>query len=183
MIATERLILRPWRDSDAEPLAAINGDPEAMRYFFSPMSRAESDAHLARMIAHREKHGFGMWAVEAPGVADLIGIVGLQTVPDDLPCAPAVEIGWRLGRPYWRRGYAFEAAEATLEYGREQLGLPEIIAITATINAPSRALMDKLGMTYDPSADFIHPRGPADSPLKPHVVYRLTFTEENNAVR
>ncbi len=176
MIRTERLTLRPWRAEDAEDLAAINCDAETMRFFAAVMDREGSDGHLARMMAHQDEHGFGMWAAERDGHA--IGIVGLQHVPAHRAPEPPplVEIGWRFHRAHWRQGYAFEGATAAVDYARDVLRLPSIVALTARINAPSRALMQKLGMTHDEAADFDHPSVPVDSPLHRHVVYRLRFT-------
>lgn len=175
MIQTARLTLRPWRESDAEALFAINGDAQTMRYFTATMNRAESDDHLARMMAHQAEHGFGMWAAEAEGA--VIGIVGLQHVPPHRAPEPPplVEIGWRFNRSVWRRGYALEGAAAAVGYARDVLRLPAIVALTARINTPSRALMEKLGMTYDPSADFTRPGIDADHPLYRHVLYRLAL--------
>lgn len=175
MIATARLTLRPFVAEDAEALAAINGDAETMRFFAGSMDRTESDAHLARMMAHQREHGFGMWATVADGA--VVGIVGLQHVPDhryppNTP-QPAIEIGWRMNRGVWRMGYAFEAASAMVGVARDRLRLEAIVALTARVNAPSRALMEKLGMTYDAASDFEHPRVPEDHPLRWHVVYRL----------
>ena len=89
MIHTERLILRPWRETDRAPLAEITSDAETMRFFNMTRDRAQSDAWLDRVRAHFDAYGFGIWAVEAPGVAPLIGFVGLSRVPDTIPSAPA----------------------------------------------------------------------------------------------
>jgi ribosomal-protein-alanine N-acetyltransferase len=172
MIRTERLILRPWRTQDLEPVAAITADPEVMRFFHLTRSREQSDAWVARTQAHIDRHGFGIWAVEAPGVAPLIGFVGLSTVPDELPCAPAVEAVWTLGSAWWRQGYCTEAANAALQDGFTRLGLREIVAFTAAVNTPSQAVMRAVGMTRDHAGDFDHPRVPAGHALRPHVLYR-----------
>jgi RimJ/RimL family protein N-acetyltransferase len=173
ILTTERLILRHWRDSDLEPVAAITADPQVMRHFHLTRTRAQSDAWVARTQAHIERAGFGVWAVEAPGVAPLIGFVGLSTVPDDLPCAPAVEGVWTLGAAFWRHGYCTEAARAAMRDGFTRLGLAEIVAFTATANAPSQGVMRALGMTRDAGGDFDHPRVPEASPLRRHALYRL----------
>ncbi len=172
MIRTERLILRPWRDADREPLAAITTDPEVMRFFGTTRAREQSDRWLDRVQAHFDTHGFGIWAVEAPGIAPLIGFVGLSAVPDIIPCAPAVEGVWTLGSAWWRRGYCTEAARAAMTDGFDRLGLPEIVAFTARVNTPSQGVMRAIGMTHDAHGDFDHPRLPQDSPLRPHVLYR-----------
>jgi ribosomal-protein-alanine N-acetyltransferase len=173
MLTTERLILRPWWDDDLERFAAINADPEVMRFFPAPLSRAESDAFVARIMVHAMQHGFGIWAVEAPKVAPLIGMVGLRRVGPEFSFAPAVDVSWRLGRPWWGRGYATEAARAAIADGFARFGIEEIVASTAAVNTPSRAVMERLGMTHDPADDFLHPRIPADSILRRHVLYRL----------
>lgn len=184
MLLTERLMLRAFWDDDFARFAEINADPEVMRYFVKPLNRQESDALIARIMMHFAKHGFGLWAVEAPGgVSPLIGMVGLSTVPADLPCAPAVEIGWRLGRQWWGRGYATEAARAALRDGVERCGIKHFVSFTAVINTPSRAVMERLGMTRDPAEDFDHPRVPEGHPLRRHVLYRITADEVMHAVR
>lgn len=174
MLLTRRLMLRPFWDDDFARFAAINADPEVMRFFPKPLNRQESDALIARIMMHFAKHGFGLWAVEAPGgVSPLVGMVGLSTVPADLPCAPAVEVGWRLGKAWWGRGYATEAAAAALRDGVERCGIRHFVSFTAEINTPSRAVMERLGMTRDPEEDFDHPRLPEGHPLRRHVLYRL----------
>jgi RimJ/RimL family protein N-acetyltransferase len=74
ILKTDRLLLRPWRESDLEPFAVLNADPAVMEHFAQPLSRAESDAMVERISAHFIKHGFGFWAVEAPRASDLIGM-------------------------------------------------------------------------------------------------------------
>jgi RimJ/RimL family protein N-acetyltransferase len=173
ILRTERLLLRPWREPDRAPLAAITGDPVVMRYFSIIRSPAQSDAWMDRTQAHIDRTGFGIWAVEIPGVADLIGFVGLSTIPPDMPPFPGVELAWTLGAEFWGRGYAPEAARAAAEDGFARLGLSEIVAFTAATNAPSRRVMEKAGMELDPLACFDNPRVPAGHLLRRHVVYRL----------
>jgi ribosomal-protein-alanine N-acetyltransferase len=170
-LTTARLVLRPWRDDDRAPFAALNADPRVMEFFPAVLSRAQSDGLVARIRLHMETHGFGLWAVEAPGVAPFIGFVGLMTAPPALPFAPAVEVGWRLAREHWGRGYATEAARAAVEFGFGVLGLAEILSFTAERNRPSRAVMERLGMVH--AENFEHPSIPAGNALRPHVLYRL----------
>jgi ribosomal-protein-alanine N-acetyltransferase len=172
-LTTGRLMLRSWRDDDLAPFAALNADPRVMEFFPAVLSRAESDGLAARIRQHMEAHGFGLWAVEVPGAAPFVGFVGLTTVPPALPFAPAVEVGWRLGREHWCRGYATEAARAAVEFGFGELGLGEIVSFTAARNGPSRAVMERLGMVHSPAEDFEHPSIPAGHALRPHVLYRL----------
>jgi len=128
-------------------------------------------AWAARLVAHWQDHGFGRWAVEIPGEASFIGVVGLAVIPYEAPFTPAVEIAWRLARAYWGRGYATEAARAALDYGFGELGLEEVVAVTVPANQRSRRVMEQLGMTRDPADDFDHP-SVAPGPLKRHVLYR-----------
>jgi RimJ/RimL family protein N-acetyltransferase len=164
-----RVVLRQWREDDREPFARLNADPETMRYFPSTMSREESDAMVDRVSEMIAERGWGLWAVEVPGVAPFVGFVGLN-VPRFMP--DAVEVGWRLLKEHWGNGYATEAAGEALRYGFEELGLDEIVSFTTVSNTPSRRVMERIGMTHDPSRDFDHPNVP-EGPLKRHVLYAI----------
>ncbi|MFD4839711.1 GNAT family N-acetyltransferase [Achromobacter sp. NPDC058515] len=171
-VETPRLVLRQWLAADRKPFAELNGDPGVTEYLL-PLGAQESDALADRLAAGIDEHGWGFWAVEAPGVAPFIGFVGIKPLAAALPFAPGVEIGWRLARPFWGRGYASEAAEAALRVGFEQVGLGEIVAFTVPANLRSRAVMERLGMRADPEC-FDHPAVPAGNPLRSHVLYRIS---------
>jgi len=173
-LRTDRLLLRQWRADDREPFAALNADPETMRYFPAPPSRVESDALAERAHRQIEAEGWGLWAVEVAGGASFIGFVGLARPGFEEHFTPAVEVGWRLAREHWGRGYATEAGRAAVAFGFEELGLDEIVSFTSRLNEPSWRVMVRLGMSHDPADDFDHPRVPAGSPLRPHVLYRLS---------
>jgi ribosomal-protein-alanine N-acetyltransferase len=180
-LRTARLVLRPWRDSDLAPFATLNADAVTMEYFPSTLSRAESDRLALAAQAAIAERGFGLWAVEAPAVADFIGFVGLSVPSYETPFTPCVEVGWRLARPFWRRGFATEGARAALRDGFERLGLAEIVSFAAVHNQRSRRVMERVGMKRSPDDDFDHPRVPMDHPLRRHVLYRLArgdFTSE-----
>jgi ribosomal-protein-alanine N-acetyltransferase len=170
-LRTERLLLRRWRDSDREPFAALNADPEVMRHFPSTLTAAQSD-ELIDIIERRFAHGYGLWAVEVPGTAPFIGFVGLNRAPFEAHFTPAVEVGWRLAAQHWGRGYATEAARAAMTFGFDTVGLDEIVSFTVPANAPSRAVMERLGMTRDERDDFDHPNLDEGHPLRRHVLYR-----------
>lgn len=169
---TKRLILRPWREEDLAPFAAMNADPEVARYFVSTLTREQSDALAGRAFEHFGRHGFGPWAVERAGTSDFIGFTGLSIPEFETAFTPCVEIGWRIAREHWGRGYATEAAQAALDYGFEVLGLEEIVSFTVPANAASRRVMEKIGLVRDEAGDFDHPRVPEGHPLKRHVLYR-----------
>jgi RimJ/RimL family protein N-acetyltransferase len=173
VITTDRLILRAWCDADREAFAAMNADPEVMRYFPSTLTREESDRQIDRIVERTASRGFGFWAVEMPGVAEFAGFIGLSVPGFEAPFTPCVEIGWRLARAFWNQGYATEGARASLRYGFETLGVTEIVAFTAVGNAPSRRVMDKIGMTRDPEGDFDHPLVPVGHPHRRQVLYRV----------
>jgi RimJ/RimL family protein N-acetyltransferase len=175
-IRTHRLHLRPWRDEDLPEFAAINADPRVMEFFPKPLDRDESDARVARIRDHFARHGFGLWAVEVPGVADFIGFVGLSVPDFEAHVTPCVEIGWRLARDHWGRGYATEAALASLDHGFRRLGLDEIVSFTVPANRRSRRVMERIGMTRSPADDFDHPNLPEGHPLRRHVLYRASRT-------
>ena len=171
---TDRLQLRQWQPQDREAFAAMTADPEVMRYFPAPLTRAQSDAMADRCEALMAERGWGVWAVERLDNQQFIGIVGLHVPQADLPFSPCVEIMWRLARDAWHQGFASEAAEAALAVGFEALQLAEIVAFTTTSNLPSQALMQRLRMTRDSAGDFDHPALAADHPLRAHVLYRLS---------
>lgn len=172
-IRTPRLLLRAWREGDLDPFAALNADPAVMAYFPQTLDRAESDAVVWRIRAHFARHGYGLWAVEAPGVADFIGFVGLAVPRFEADFTPCVEIGWRLARAYWGCGYATEAARAALGFGFGEGDLEEIVSFTVPANLRSRAVMERIGMTRSPGEDFDHPALPEKHPLRRHVLYRV----------
>jgi RimJ/RimL family protein N-acetyltransferase len=173
-LRTERLLLRAWRPSDLEAFAELNADPEVMEHFPAPLDRAESDAAARRIDAHFAVHGFGLWAVEAPGIAEFAGFVGLAVPSFEAAFTPCVEVGWRLARRHWGRGYATEGARAALAFGFERRGLEEIVSFTAAPNLRSRRVMERLGMSRSAADDFDHPRLPEGHPLRRHVLYRLS---------
>lgn len=172
-LRTGRLLLRDWQDDDLDAFAALNADPEVMEFFPSTLARGASDDQAARIRAHLRDHGFGFWAVEVPGVSAFVGFLGLAVPTFDAPFMPAVEIGWRIARAYWNRGYATEGARAALGIAFERLRLDEVVSFTVVANARSRRVMERAGMQHDPDGDFDHPRIAEGHPLRRHVLYRI----------
>ena len=170
-IRTKRLLLRRWRDTDRAPFAALNADPEVMRYFPATLDRPASDSLVNVIEARFDHQGFGLWALELAGSGEFIGFTGLNPMPDGVPGAGGMEVGWRLARSAWHQGYATEAATAAADVAFTGAGLPELWSMTAVLNEPSQAVMRRLGMTR--YGYFEHPRIELNHPLRPHVVYRL----------
>lgn len=172
-LSSERLILRPWREDDLDALAALCADPEVMAHFPAPLDRAGSAALLGKLMTHQAEHGFTFWCLERQVDAAVIGFTGLARVSFAAPFVPAVEIGWRLARPYWGQGYALEAAQRALCFAFDELELAEVVAFTVPANHRSWGVMQRLGMRRDPADDFEHPSLPEGHPLRPHLLYRI----------
>lgn len=173
ILRTERLLLRRWQESDREAFAALNADPAVAEFLPSTLDRAQSDALIERIEQGFERHGFGAWCVEVPGVVSCAGFCGLSVPTFEAPFMPCVEVAWRLSPAMWGHGYATEAARAAIAFGFDEAGLDEIVSFTVPANQRSRRVMEKLGMTRDPAEDFEHPRLPVGHPLRRHVLYRL----------
>jgi RimJ/RimL family protein N-acetyltransferase len=170
-IETDRLLMRRWLESDREPFAALNADPETMRFFPETLDRAASDALIDRIESRFDQLGYGLWALEVGQSGEFIGFTGLSPMPDDVPGTGGVEVGWRLARHAWHHGYATEAAKAALRVAFDGVGLKEIWSMTAVLNEPSQAVMRRLGLIE--VARFDHPGVPEGHPVRPHVTYHL----------
>lgn len=170
MLSTRRLLLRAWREADLEPFAALNADPEVMRYFPFVHSREESD-RVAQSIQNRfRSYGFGFWAIETVDTP-FIGFVGLSYPNFEAPFSQTIEIGWRLAQKHWGKGYASEAARAALAFAFDRANAPEVVSFTPAINQRSIGVMERIGMSHD--GYFEHPAIP-EGPLKKFALYRLT---------
>ncbi len=172
-LATGRLILRPWQESDLAPFAAMNADPRVMEFMPGLLDRAASDALVARALAHFDAHGYSLWAAELADDGAFVGFVGLARPRFEARFTPCVEVGWRLAFEHWGKGFATEGGRAALRFGFERAGLDEIVSFTSVGNARSRAVMARLGMTCEAADDFDHPLLPEGDPLRRHVLYRL----------
>jgi RimJ/RimL family protein N-acetyltransferase len=157
VIDTPRLRLRPWRDDDRAAFAAILADPEVMADLGGPVDRRAADARLDRYAAAFAQTGLCRWTVE-DRAGGFLGYAGIMPSAADHPLGPHFDIGWRLARAAWGRGYATEAAAAALRDGFERCGLQRVLACTAPDNARSQAVMVRLRLRRDPARDFALPR-------------------------
>jgi RimJ/RimL family protein N-acetyltransferase len=157
---TKRLRLRPWSSEFAEPLVAMNRDPEVMRFIRagSTLSREESLALSERLATHWAQHGFGLWAAEARASGEFLGFVGLSHPLWFPALAGDVEVGWRLARSAWGRGYATEGAREALRVAFATLALSRVVSLIHPGNTRSRAVAERLGFTLDHVAP--HPTEP-----------------------
>ena len=175
VIRTDRLVLRRWRDDDRPHYLAMNQDPVVMEHMQGLQSADVSNDFIDRIEAHWDEHGWGLWALEVPGIAPFIGFTGLWPATHVLGWESR-EVGWRLARQYWGRGYATEGAREALRFGFEDHGFDEIVSFTVPQNVRSLAVMQRIGLIRDPDGDFDHPRvDPVAYPhLVRHVLYRLS---------
>jgi RimJ/RimL family protein N-acetyltransferase len=173
-LLTQRLILRSWRDSDRQPFVDMSEDADVMEYLRPLATRDACNAWIDFQISHQSAHGFCLWALESRASGMFMGAVGLLHVSFAARFTPAVEVGWRLARPFWGQGLAVEAARTALQFGFEEIGLNDVVAHASERNGRSRRLMAKLGMSHDCAEDFDHPRIPEPDPLRRQVLYRLT---------
>jgi len=179
-IVTERLVLRRWTAEDLAPLATMNADAEVMRYFPETMTPDQSRAMLDRFEAHFERDGFGLWVVTVD--ERFAGFTGLNRPTLVTPMGDFVEIGWRLARWAWGHGYASEAATASLREGFETCGLTEVFSMTTRTNAPSEAVMRRIGMHRREDLDFDHPGTPGWWG-RAHIVYQVTADQWRSSRR
>jgi len=172
IITTERLGLRHWLPSDAEPFAKMNMDKDVMKYFPNTLTTEESAQMMQRIQAHFEKRGFGLFVVEEKSSNRFMGFTGFSVPNFEQFFTPCVEIGWRFNKAFWGKGFASEAAIACLHYGFTQVGLDKIVSFTATINTNSEKVMKRIGMKYINTFD--HPKISSESVLCKHVLYEIS---------
>ncbi len=174
MIETERLTLRPWRDGDIGPFAALCSDPDVMAHLGGPQPRAEVEAAIARQGAAQAAQGHCFWAIERRDDAVLLGFCGLRVGGHvGTPVTDELEIGWRLARHAWGQGFAREAALASVAWAWTHTDRPRVAAWTVPTNTASWGLMRRIGMTHAPSLDFDHPGFPDGHALRRHIVYAI----------
>lgn len=163
------VILRDWKETDFEPFAEMNSDPEVMRYL-APVTRSESLDTFDRIREEISQRGWGVWAVEVDGI--FAGMVGLHVPECKLPFPACTEVLWRLRKEFWGRGIAHTAAREAIDYGFSKVKLEEIVTFTTPTNLRSIRLMEHLSFERDHQGDFDHPALPVDSHLRRHVLYR-----------
>ncbi len=174
-IETERLRLRDWMvgdDGDIDAMHVLGTDPKVMATLGTLMTREQTAGLIERLDKVAQEQGHTFWACERKSDRRVIGFVGMYRTSVG-PIAGEVEIGWRLAWDTWGKGYATEAAFATIDHARKVYPGTPIYAITSVLNNRSQAVMRRLGMERVESMDFNHPNIPAGSPLEAHVTFRL----------
>jgi RimJ/RimL family protein N-acetyltransferase len=184
-LVTERLVLRRFTAGDAGNLLALDGDPEVMRYLEPRVkTRAQIEAEVLPLFLgrHQRYPGFGRWAADARDGGEFVGWFGLRPVqpiegaiidwPDAPPGGGVAEIGYRLRRSAWGRGYATEGTRALVRRAFTELGVREVVATTMTVNTRSRAVMRKAGLLYSRTVHLSWAE-PLDGTEQGEVEYRL----------
>ena len=171
-LLSDRVLLREWVESDLQPWIVLNLDPENLHFFPRVYSAEESCASFIRISELLSQNSFGLWAAEEKSSGEFMGFVGIakQDIAG-VSFMPCVEIGWRLDKKYWGKGYATEAAKVVLSHGMNILELKQIFSYAARQNLPSINVMRKIGLRERPELAFAHPNIEDASPVKEHVVY------------
>jgi len=151
-LTTTQLVLRAFTREDVEPLFRLMREPDVLRYFppTTPLTRERVEKMVDRALRHWDERGYGLWAVEARSGGALMGRCGLQFIPE----TDEVEIDFLLGKPFWGRGFATEAAAAGLGYARSTLETPRVVGIVHPENLASRRVLEKIGMRFAEEARY-----------------------------
>jgi RimJ/RimL family protein N-acetyltransferase len=158
MIRSDRLTLRNWRNSDRDTFAALNADPRVMQDLGGPLDRRKSDAKFDRYVTAFGQRGFCRWALENSS-GQFLGYTGVMPSRPGHPLGPHADIGWRLVYSAWGRGYAIEAARASLRDVFERVKLKEVLAYTSADNVRSLAVIARLNMQREAALDYSEPLG------------------------
>ncbi|HWJ37244.1 MAG TPA: GNAT family N-acetyltransferase [Sphingomicrobium sp.] len=172
---TERLRLRTWDDEDGLRFFRIMNTPAVMRWLGGVQSPDGWHAAFDRLRAYERDFGFTFWIAERKSDDEILGFCGLKraNAPGADAIAGEVEIGWRLREDAWGKGYAKEAAIASLDLAFDRFDAPRVVAVTAAGNVPSQGLMKRLGMERREDLDFVDQRFPPDSDVNPQVVFMI----------
>lgn len=168
-IETPRLLLRRWKAADFDKFVVMSADPQVMRYFPEPHQEEQTKRFYDLIQAEFSEYGYGLYAVEEKSSGRFIGFIGFHWARFDADFSPCIEIGWRLDKAHWHKGYATEGAKACLKHGFTNLGISKVYSFTTIENRPSQNVMKKIGMSF--YRYFDNPDIPDNHPQKPHVCY------------
>jgi len=170
LFTSKRLQFRNWNEGDLEQFAAMNSNPEVMRYYTEPYALDRSKALLDRLKQMYIDKKYTLFCVELKDSNTFIGMIGIMDAT--FQTEPAIEIGWRLLPQYWNKGYATEGAKRSLQYGFNKMKIKDIYAVTSTVNKASERVMQKIGMTK--TGEFLHPKIDEVHALALHVKYLIS---------
>lgn len=153
---SERLGFRNWNENDLTEFAKINADLEVMEHFPKPLTEKETREFIQRLKTHYKKNGHNYFATEILDSGELIGFIGLAFQDYKTDFTPAVDIGWRLKKTAWGKGFATEGAKKCLEFAFTKLNLDNVISTCTVKNYKSENVMKKIGMKK--IGEFNHPK-------------------------
>jgi [ribosomal protein S5]-alanine N-acetyltransferase len=158
----------------------MNSDKDVMEHFPHLLTEPESDSLFEKICLKIKENQYGLWAVESKKENELIGFIGFNDVSFPSEFSPCIEIGWRFKKEYWGKGYATEGANRCLLYGFSSLGFEEVVSFTSVRNLKSENVMKKIGMIK--IGEFQHPYVADNSPLKRHLLYKITKIRYENFI-
>jgi len=156
LFCSQRLGFRTWQKEDLDTFQKINADSAVMEYFPKALTREETADFIDRQIKHYQKYAYCYFAVEIRKTKEFAGFIGLAFQDYESTFNPAADIGWRLKKSLWGKGYATEGAKRCLEFGFEDLKLKRIVSVCTPNNARSEKVMQKIGMIV--KGEFNHPQ-------------------------
>lgn len=168
---SERLGFRAWVNEDLEEFANLNADEEVMEHFPETLAKNEVEDFIRRLKEHYSENGYTYYATEILETQEFIGMIGLAFQKYKTEFTPAIDIGWRLKRTAWGKGYATEGAKRCLEYGFNELDIERIISICTINNRKSENVMKKMGMNK--IGEFIHPEMINYPEYEKHFCYEI----------
>lgn len=171
LFTSNRLGFRNWKDSDIEFMHQINSDEEVMEFFPSIPTKKETETFVLKMQHQFADKGFCYFAVDILKTNEFIGFIGISEQTYKTDFSPFIDIGWRLKKSSWNKGYATEGAKACLNYAFQKLNLKTIYSVAPILNIKSQRVMLKIGMKKH--STFVHPKIPNDSILKSCIVYKI----------
>ncbi|MBI3235834.1 MAG: GNAT family N-acetyltransferase [Bacteroidetes bacterium] len=171
IFTSDRLGFRNWHEEDVPKMAEISSNVEVMEFFPALATAEQTASFILKSQQLFAEKGYCYFAVDILETKEFIGFIGLNDVTYEASFAPCVDIGWRLHKKFWGKGYATEGAKRCLEYAFDQLKLSSVVATAPQINIRSIHVMQKLGMM--PLTEFKHPRLSGDTRLEDCICYQI----------
>ena len=174
LFKSERLGFREWKNEDLEEFSKLNSDETVMEHFPATLSKKEVAKFIEQLKQHFVENGFTYYATEVLESKEFIGMIGLAYQEYQTNFTPAIDIGWRLKRSAWGKGYATEGAKRCIEYAFHELGIHKIIAVCTIKNNKSEKVMKKIGMSK--KGIFNHPEMIIHPDYEKHYCYEIIKT-------
>ena len=175
---SDRLGFREWSKNDLEEFLKLNSDEEVMEHFPKILSKEEVEEFIEKLKNHFEKNGYTYYAIEILDEKEFIGMIGIAFQEYQTKFTPAIDIGWRLKKSAWGKGYATEGAKRCLKYAFDELGIDKIISVCTIKNQKSENVMKKIGMKK--IGEFNHPELAEYPEYEKHFCYEIIKKENGS---